>query len=94
MTGSSSPSLVIVPSDTPDGTILYFINTRGDHYSMKGIKVAVTVNGGPGGDSGQYVAVVCRTTHSGYPSSGVPVKDYECCSIADVHGYKASCAEW
>ncbi|GMH66902.1 hypothetical protein TL16_g04537 [Triparma laevis f. inornata] len=49
MTQGGSPQLIPVPADTPDGTVLYFINTQGDHCSSKGIKVAVTVNGGTGG---------------------------------------------
>lgn len=88
MTQGGSPQLISVPADTPDGTVLYFINTRGDHCSSKGIKVAVTVNGGTGGDAGWCVAIACRTTHN----EGSPTKDYECCSLADAYGYKASCA--
>ncbi|GMI11477.1 hypothetical protein TrLO_g5190 [Triparma laevis f. longispina] len=92
-TGMTSPSLVTVSPDTPDGTVLYFINTRSNHCTDKGMKIAITVNGGDGGTSGQCVAIACRTTSSGPPSNGVPVRDFECCSYADLYGYKASCAD-
>ena len=83
----TSPSQITVPTDTPDGTVWYFINTRGGKCE-EGIKIAVTVTGGEGGTSGQCVAIACRSSNNG----ANPAKDYECCSIADSYGYKASCA--
>ena len=84
----TSPSQITVPTDTPDGTVWYFINTRGGKCE-EGIKIAVTVMGGEGGASGQCVAIACRSSNNG----AAPAKDYECCSIADAFGYRASCAE-
>lgn len=93
-TGTRSPSLVTVPTDTPDGTVLYFINNRADAGVTKcesvGMKVAVTITGGAGGDAGQCVAVACRVT--GPPTDALAL-DARCCSFAADYGYEASCAE-
>ena len=86
----SSPSQVVVNSDTPDGSILYFIGTRSGHCADKGIKVAVTINGGAGGTAGQCFSLACRTIGGQNAVLGL---DYQCCSIADAHGYTASCAD-
>ena len=80
-TGLRSPSEVVVPTDTPDGTVLYFIDSYSDHCTAKGIKVAVTVTGGEGGTSGQCVAIACRVTTP--QSEGVPLLDYSCCSVGE-----------
>ena len=93
-TGTSSPSLVTVPTDTPDGAVLYFINNRATSGVTKcesvGIKIAITVSGGTGGDAGQCVAVACRVT--GPPTNALAL-DASCCSVAASNGYTASCAE-
>lgn len=88
-----SPSEVVVPTTTPDGTVLYFINNRATDGVTKcasvGIKVAVSVSGGSGGSAGECVAVACRV--DGPPTNTLTL-DQRCCSIADGSGYKASCA--
>lgn len=93
-TGIRSPSLVNVSTSTPDGTVLYFINNRATDGVTKcesvGMKVAVTIAGGAGGDTGQCVAVACRVT--GPPTDALAL-DADCCSIAADYGYVASCAE-
>ena len=89
-TGMGSPSQVPVDSDTPDGSILYFIGTRSGDCADKGIKVAVTINGGAGGTAGQCFPLACRTIGG---QNTVLALDYQCCSVADAHGYKASCAD-
>lgn len=89
-TGTSSPSQVVVDSETPDGFILYFIGTRSGHCADKGYKVAVTINGGAGGTAGQCFSLACRTIGGQNTVLGL---DYQCCSIADAHGYTASCAD-
>ena len=92
-TGIRSPSLVTVPTGTPDGTVLYFINNRATAGVTKcesvGMKVAITVSGGAGGDAGQCVAVACRVTG---PPKNVLALDARCCSIAADHD-KTSCAD-
>jgi hypothetical protein len=89
----TSPTAVVVPTTTPDGTVLYFINNRATSGVTKcasdGIKVAVTVSGGSGGGTGECVPVACRV--DGPPTNTLTL-DNRCCSIADGHGYKASCA--
>ena len=88
-----SPAELVVPTTTPDGTVLYFINNRAAGGVTKctsvGIKVAVTVSGGSGGSAGECVAVACRV--DGPPTNALTL-DQRCCSIADGSGYKASCA--
>jgi CPW-WPC domain-containing protein len=100
-TGIKSPSLVTVPTGTPDGTVLYFINNKETTglFAMEtsgvtkceseGMKIAITVSGGAGGDAGQCVALACRTTG---PTKALAL-DASCCSIAASNGYTASCAE-
>ena len=72
---------------------MYFINNRATSGVTKcasdGIKVAVTVSGGSGGGTGECVPVACRV--DGPPTNTLTL-DNRCCSIADGHGYKASCA--
>ena len=93
-TGTRSPSLVNVSTNTPDGTVLYFINSRADAGVTKcesvGMKVAVTIAGGAGGDAGQCVAVACRVT--GPPTNALALSA-NCCDFAADTGYEASCAE-
>ena len=99
---SRSPSKLVIPTTTPDGTILYFINNRAAQWydtkcDSEGIKVAVTVSGGCGFSSGCYgagecVAVACRIDGPQRWGTNKLTLDQRCCSIADGSVYKASCA--
>jgi len=97
-TGTHSPSEFIVPNDTPDGTVLYFISNYLTQCA-EGTKVAVTINGGHGGTSGQCIATACRVTSPqssvGDDGQKIPEVSRRCCDVPEglVDGYKPFCED-